>query len=362
MTIYVPDVGDGLAAGVRTIDGTPIEIDCGSQNEAEAARHKGLHRIDPNVFFLSHFHLDHYNGLVQPNSRRPWPWPTIRQAYYPRIPVFPERETFLRCMLAMAHWLLGDTSGSMAADFLSVLSGINYTSFTYRSISMGDTVSVGGSHYEVLWPPKILDEKGTLKVISRAIKDFHAATEEDESLRRLLERIDERGEMRPYMSAEGETGELPGKEKRAGLRDECPYPLRERHLPAVIQKANKSLRKAANHLSLAFHEDNKFLFMGDIEASEIRQVINMLARKDRDRFFAMIAPHHGTHWHKDLRKIHSYFTISSVGSGLFPHLRTDYRLMSDICLITHLNGDVEVPVFFPPWYGMRSWRYWHKFL
>ena len=55
MTVYVPDVGDGLAAGISTIDHTSIEIDCGSQNDAEIAFHKGLYSIRPHVFFLSHF-------------------------------------------------------------------------------------------------------------------------------------------------------------------------------------------------------------------------------------------------------------------------------------------------------------------
>ncbi len=39
MSVYVPDVGDGLAAGIRTLDGTRIEIDCGSQHEEAAAFH-----------------------------------------------------------------------------------------------------------------------------------------------------------------------------------------------------------------------------------------------------------------------------------------------------------------------------------
>ena len=113
MTVYVPDVGDGLAAGIRMLDNTRVQVDCGSQHDAEVALYKGLYRIEPEVFFLSHFHLDHYNGLLEHHDR--WPRSTIRQAFFPRIPVFPQRGTFLRCMLAMVHWLMGDTSGSMAA-------------------------------------------------------------------------------------------------------------------------------------------------------------------------------------------------------------------------------------------------------
>jgi hypothetical protein len=362
MTVYVPDVGDGLAAGIRTLDDTRVQIDCGSQHNAEAALHKGLHRIDPGAFFLSHFHADHYNGLVLPNHRRPWPLPTIEQAFYPRIPVFRQRETFLRSMLAMAHWLMGDTSGSMAADFLGVLSRINRTSFTYRSVSMGDTVCIGGSQYEILWPPRSFEDDATLKVIATAITDFDAAAEEDESLRRILQGIGESGEMRPYMAEEGEVGELPGFGHHAKRRDDQSHPPERTEFPEPIRKANESLRKAANHLSLAFHEDNKLLFLGDLEEHEIRHVVRALKDKKRDQFFATITPHHGTHWHNDLRRIHTCCTISSVGAGLFRHLSPEYKSMSDMCLITHLNGDVEVPLLFPTWYGPRPWRYWRTFL
>lgn len=126
ITLYVPDIGDGLAAGILTLEGNRIQIDCGSQQRAEMALEKGLWRINPDTFLLSHFHMDHYNGLLQVNHYRPWYKPSIRQVFYPRIPEFRQRETFLLCMFSMAHRIMGDTSGSMAADFLNVLSQINH--------------------------------------------------------------------------------------------------------------------------------------------------------------------------------------------------------------------------------------------
>jgi len=362
MSVYVPDVGDGLAAGIRTLDGTSIQIDCGSQHDKEAAFHKGLCRIEPEVFFLSHFHADHYNGLLHANHPRPWSWPAIQQVFYPRIPVFRERTTFLRCMLAMDHWLMGDTSGSMAADLLSVLSRINRRPFTYRSLSMGDTVTIGGSQYDVLWPPARIDDDVTLKVISTAIRDFNVAAEEDEDLRRILERIGDGEGMRRYVAVEGESGELPGCEEISERGDDLPHPRTREDLPECVRKANDSLREAANHLSLAFHEDNKRLFVGDLEEHVIRHVVRLLADKKRYHFFATITPHHGTHWHRDLCHIHTCYAISSVGNRLFRHLSPEYKSIADTCLITHLNGDVEVPAFLPAWYGPRPWRYWRTFL
>ncbi|MGO9572206.1 MAG: MBL fold metallo-hydrolase [Desulfomonilaceae bacterium] len=68
--LYVPDVGDGLAAGIRTISGPRLQIDCGSQNQPKLAFEKGLDSINPNALLLSHFHLDHYNWLLSCDCQR----------------------------------------------------------------------------------------------------------------------------------------------------------------------------------------------------------------------------------------------------------------------------------------------------
>jgi ribonuclease BN (tRNA processing enzyme) len=71
ITVYVPDIGDGLAAGIKTLIGCNIQIDCGTQQPPERAFCKGLCRINPDVFLLSHFHVDHYNGLFELDRFRP---------------------------------------------------------------------------------------------------------------------------------------------------------------------------------------------------------------------------------------------------------------------------------------------------
>jgi hypothetical protein len=35
--VYVPSVGDGLALGLRALDGPTVQIDCGSQKMAKQA-------------------------------------------------------------------------------------------------------------------------------------------------------------------------------------------------------------------------------------------------------------------------------------------------------------------------------------
>jgi len=353
--VYVPYVGDGLAAGICTINGTRIQIDCGSMRNAELAFYKGLVRIYPEVFFLSHFHADHYNGLLNAISSKQHYRFRIRQVFYPRIPQFQDRRKFVLYMLAMNHYILGDTTGSMAADFLRVLSRINRNSFKYKALSAGELVTVGGAQYEVLWPPAEIDGDSTRKVISRAIDDFENALEEDEGLRRIVGVVEEGKEIGQYTSTELESGVIPGDMDKYDRLDNMP-PLRERrNIPESVREANRSLRKAANHLSLAFHEDNKLLFLGDLESYDIRRVVELLGSKGRNRFFVTITAHHGTHRDKSLHRIRTCYAVSSVGRRLFQHLSPDYGRISNIHLNTYLNGDIKVHPCSPPWYSHRAW-------
>ena len=350
ITAYVPDVGDGLAAGMRTLALHDIQIDCGSQQMPEAAFEKGLLRIDPDTFFLSHFHADHYNGLFKCMRFRPLSCPSVEQVYFPRVPRFPHREDFLRCLLAMNHRLMGDTTGGMEADFLRIMQRINHRTFRYRCLSSGENVHVGGTELEILWPPRAIDDQHTLKVIVKAISDFEAAKEQDMTLRRVYDSLGESGEIRPYVGDE-ERGELRGRgDEEHELGD---FPREVRDLPDVVRRANKSLRAAANHLSLAFHEDNRFLFMGDLEGYEIRQVVADLLQKERNHFVVLITPHHGTHWQQDLGRLRAWWAISSVGDQLLRHVCPQFKSIARRSLFTHLSGDVEVPVQFrwsyDPW-------------
>jgi len=353
--MYVSDVGDGLCMALRTSYGETIQIDCGSQQGSDVALN-GLmkfynHLSSPDIFMLSHFHLDHYNGLMLASSRGyfPMPW-EIKEVYYPKIPKFREKEEFMLCLLTMNLRVFGNETGIMEYDFLKTISRITRRSFIYKPVSKGDVINIGGTSFEVLWPPPVIDEEGTLSVIRQAINDFNIAMEADEKIKELYQRVEKEGLFRAYFEQE--------QRSYSGERDD-PSKLvnneyKEKKLPDVVKKANDSLRKAANHLSLALFEHNGLLFLGDLEKSEIRKVVNYLESVGKKRFYVFVTPHHGTHWDNCLKKIDCIYSITSNGSKLHSHIKRGFKDISRMSFATYVNGDIVVPPFLPT----RSHRFY----
>jgi hypothetical protein len=340
--IYVADVGDGLSAALITLSGSVIQIDVGGSNSRIAL--DGLQRIvsqlgSPDALVLSHFHIDHYSGLLQASKTIASPF-RIRQVFFPRIPEFADRRNFFQCLFAMNERVFGSETGIIEYDFLKAVSRLNKgRAFEWRSLCKGDNLNIAGSVFETLWPPRTIDEKKTLGLIKRAISDFNRAMEEDEETRQLYKRLQGDNAFEVYLEEEeGIEGE---KEPQRGENQLITH--EPKRLPEVVRRANQSLYRAANHLSLAMFEDNRFLFLGDTEGYEIARIVNDLEAKDRRFFLVLITPHHGTHWHKSLRQIVYFNSITSNGMKLCSRMREEIKMLSNTSLATFANGDIILP-------------------
>lgn len=191
--------------------------------------------------------------------------------------------------------------------------------------------------------PRILKAPETLKVIKNAINDFGKAKEEDKELRDLYDAIGAAGKAQPYLNDEEGHAE-PDKVRQVETKLDGGRQLSPAgELLPIVAKANKSLRAAANHLSLAFHVGNRLLFLGDLEKNEIKQVVAALQKKRRTNFFVTITPHHGTHWHDDLLTLRSVLAASSIGKHLIRHFCQEFETsFADLCLATYTNGDIHI--------------------
>ena len=363
------DVGDGLCFSIRTISRNFIQIDCGSVQGSEIAL-AGLKRIcdyyfeTPDIFILSHFHIDHYNGLLFLSNNKlrykyflPF---EIREVYFPKIPKFRQNIEFIEALFAINLLTFGNETGLMEYDFLKSISRINRISFKYIPLSQGDKININGSVFEVIWPPKQITEGKTLKTIEKALNDFKKALKKYEKLKELYQRIREEGVFEDYLKVEGGEGRYRYDSFNYDRNKQNEYTEKLKKskitLPTVVKKANDSLKRAANHLSLAFFEDNRILFMGDLENYVIQQVIKYLEKNNRKNFLIFIPPHHGTHWHKDMKKIEWYFLLCSNGPKLCGKMNPNFK--SSFSLSTHINGDIVISMPVPvrsPWW----WRwYW----
>lgn len=351
-SIYVADVGDGLCMALHTISNEIILIDCGGEHSRIAfyGLNNTLSRLlHLDHFILSHFHVDHYNGLLYASTYPPKNLPfRVRDVYYPRIPEFRDRKRFLDCLFAMNARVFGAETGVREYDFLKAIGRLNKIPFRHRPLSKGDFINISGSGFEVLWPPAVIDDKRTLSVMRKALQDFERALEEDEETSRLYDLIREEG---LWVYLEG------GESEKIKEYDRHTFPVRkERKLPPIVKKANKSLADAANHMSLALCENNRFLFWGDVDGFEIKQIADELMSRGRKDFYIFIAPHHGTHWHSSLTNLRCVWSVASNGKKLFPRMKP-FKFISKKALATYVNGEIIIPTYALSglWEATSSW-------
>jgi hypothetical protein len=235
--------------------------------------------------------------------------------------------------------VLGSETGVMEYDLLSIITKLNYGVYPYRFPRFkGQIIKIGSSFFEVLWPPDVISANKVLNKVKRALDDFDKALEKDEETRKMYDYVEREGIFENYLSDQKEISEFE-KNREFHIIKKC----KRRRLPEVVKKANKSLREAANHFSLAFFEDNRLLFLGDDEEFEIQQIIDDLKSKGRKNFFVLVTPHHGTHWHKSLEQIKCIYSLTSNGSKFCSKFKHEYKRIARYSLATFANGDLIIP-------------------
>jgi len=218
-------------------------------------------------------------------------------------------------------------------------------------LSSGDRVPARSTKLSILWPPRVIQDPYVLSVIKRAIGNFEKAKAKDKRLEGIYDSLNEK-ELDLYTNeSEGSASiRSPKFEKiheqldRLEFREQSADRKKRTKLLKQTVIANESLRLAANHLSLAFCEDNRFLFLGDLERNELKRVVTELQPQEkRKKFCVLITPHHGTHWHPDLACLRVILAISSVGKSGFTHVhKAQFKAISNTHLCTHRDGDILV--------------------
>lgn len=319
--LLLRNVGDGLNLIINNRRYHDLTVDFGGDENIHCYCY--FH----NSFLLSHFHADHYNGILNCHHHHcQWDLDTF---YHPVMPSFTEARLFFMCLLTMNIRI--SKNHPIQNTIFDYVRRLNRKPLAFRAVSKGDIVVCGNRRYEILWPPKELTEEETLTDIRNAIRDFKEAKESDDLLGKIYQMINQK-------YAERDINNLNTDERN----DEIPLNDFEVELSEVVQKANKSLRKAANRLSIAFRQDYNILFLGDLESREINSVVTDLVRNHNVIFDILIAAHHGTHWHRSLESIETDICLASIGQTLKSKIKYEYKRIANKLVRTDEWGDIVI--------------------
>lgn len=337
-SIYISDVGDGLCSLFVTKNKARVQLDSGG--ESNKVSYEGLVRSNqifgkPDFFILSHFHLDHYKGLISPKLTGKY---NIQKAYFPSLPKFTRNKEFLNGMIVLALITYGAKSGSIECDFLESISRLNKTnSIEYQPLYEGYEENISGTKIEVLWPPRSITDKRFTNKVKSLIKKYEKLLEKDEELRKRHEDVYESEMIWKYKNNKN----IMNIYQRNNSKDHRRGKLVNNNKPTVskeISDLNDEFKEVANRISLAFKINNDFLFLGDLEKNELKNVMKKL---DGYHYYnVLLNPHHGTHWEDSMYRLKTKYSISSIGKTLIKNYAHEFKSISSISLATYCSGNI----------------------
>lgn len=339
MHLSLNDIGDGLFLEIFD-DKHRLITDFGSQQQIAAEdlyvfydQGDGFARTD---FALSHFHKDHYSGLVEIMLRD---WQTnFNTVYIPRLPRQDEAISLFYALETIFAFSMGGYSGSMDYDFVSLMSQINSTGFSLVPLSQGDSFTINGKPFTVSWPPKNFSND-VLARIGKVIVEFEEEAELIPELKELYRKIQNSDKMWIYYEGSQLQAD---KEKREAFKIKRKPPVLTNEQRSIFRRLNTKLRNAANCVSLCYY--NEFVnFMGDLESAEIAQCLRYIYTSRKHMGWPiLILPHHGTHWHDDMRSIAALYGLSSNGKKMARHWEKNNRSICHYNLTTLIDGTIDL--------------------
>ena len=348
-------VGDGLCHRFERIDGwgwprDALQVDCGSQQGMRRAAERWMASVGvPELYetaavCVTHYHTDHYNGLVWASRKKTFPrLPLLSEFYHPGTPV-PESRELLRATFALFRYTAGATGLPMDLDLWRTVARLSERSHVARHpLYQGDTVVAGGITLDVAWPPADVDDE-VRDSIREALEAFYElmASPKRDSLRDLYEQTAAADLFLSPPDGEVQDGvrvydlEDGGPWEGEGLEDE----LDSFETDSDISKVNGRLRRAANLLSLAFVADGRILCLGDLEGSSLGHACDYVVEELGRDFVAVVAPHHGTKWHASMDRLRAETLAVPVGPKLWSHVATELGRIASRVRFSQIEGDL----------------------
>jgi hypothetical protein len=112
----------------------------------------------------------------------------------------------------------------------------------------------------------------------------------------------------------------------------------------LVTRANQALRQVADLFSLAFQSEPRVLFLGDLKPREIHKVVRLCSRRHSALYDILVSPHHGTRWHRSLRRLSvARAVVSSAGGKQRDLVRSEFDGFGVPHYMTCTHGHLALP-------------------
>lgn len=288
-----------------------------------------------DVFLLSHFHKDHYNGFSFCHQSIF----CFNKIILPRFPHF-IKGTITNHTIIPLFVLHALITNNLWLSVIQLICSSTKTNPFVQLVSKGDVFSHNNYEYNVLWPPLNYDDKELTNSVGILLKEWEKLKEADKDLSDIYDSL-EKLNIEEQNNIVTSFGEINFEKLEISLKKYTDRPK------DVIEKQllnfNNALKKVANRLSIAFYQDNNVLFLGDLMSNELNHIIKDLRKDDKTNFNVIVAAHHGTHWGTEMNHLKCKNCLASVGDKLYKNVQNkEYRMISERVFKTVDSGEINL--------------------
>lgn len=299
-----------------------------------------LHNVsDADEFLLSHYHLDHYNGLEQFKDDSL----LIERLYYPFIPKILNDEKLQFGILKYMHFgnilncnilMNNDRRLINNIDIIKrkviglwlvalLMKKNKFDDFEYKPVYKG--MSIFEDEYQVVWPPKEINyDDVSLRSLNTDISKIEEIiNNEPEPIKKVWDVFNREPKFDDNQLLSVDNIE----DFWVYIQELC---LNDEHKNG-ISVLTDAISDVTNRFSVCLYKIGEFLFLGDLERAEVEQCIKQLYNDNggttKVKVKYLIAPHHGSnrHYWKEIEKyIEPEYVISSNGKKNALNYANDY--------------------------------------
>jgi hypothetical protein len=333
MTYKINDVGDACCIQIGKVTNNELLLDFGFSNDEKFNRFLGqLCNFEEKLgtkLLVSHYHIDHFNGLIKFAERGEKLKSDIDEVYLPFIPQFDDSSDYnlLSKQIVFSFCLQSGYPLFKESPALYIEESVKKINKSGKKpvskiVKQGDQINIENAIFDVIWPPAKITKKDDLRSLKGQIKKIDTIIENSPYLKNLWNKFER-------------------KREQSDCIDKIVSDESNKANTTEVKKLVEIIKGVTNRFSICLFQPGLFLFLGDLEKKEIDAAINYLKEKHlMDSIYILVPPHHGTHWSSRINDIRVENLVVSNGKLRSRGFNENYKHISEKCFSTFLNGTI----------------------